>query len=757
MQQARGKWTRTVLAGVLVMGVVTVGALAGAAPDPEGGKCVSTKAKATGKKSADYLKAFGKDAKKPSGAKLAASLSKAESKFQKGFAKAESKDSFECSVSGDACADDTDCPATQTCDRIGCPRVGDAAAAEAVVDDFVRDILCEGPVGQETLTVAATAQPAETPGTLGVDNSAYPKLVTMFGGTGYSLNNATYTRYYCGDCTETPDAVLILVPGFEGGAANFAILAANTIPRARARGIRLEVWGFDRRGHQIEDLEGMDIAENAADGLIALDWLFGAELGFTLHPDLVAGPNRRAEFHNASTDTAFIANWTELVFSRDIDDVVEAARAVAVNQNVFLGGHSAGTGFTARYASTDFDLSGGGPVDPAYAKLRGLVILEGGGGSSAGPAPSAQTLDEIEDRADGGLFAAVRDQAPRCVDGTPCTDDSDCVGKGQGTCTEPTAAYATVPGLLNPRVIAVGEVSSIQAITDPDTGEALAGVNFGPNRCVGGANDDVTCTDDSECPGGSCEEHDAVQQVPDLNALAGLGNNTAFGGLGNFLDDDGAVSALATFVRTSLGAPGPVVGGLQTWQEITEGVMPPSVLPNNGPAPTTLPGDLWGQEAEITRLSKVATAFYKGGTNFADWYYPSSGPSTTNGLPSLDSSALSVGRGRRDIENITQAANVDIPVICFGGTNGSTPIPGEFVPLAQSLGTCTTPSCDGATARVVDATMPNEAFPTFGGVAGGFEVHMSEGYAHLDILTAEDGTHNQVIGPLVDFLARNVQ
>ena len=51
-----------------------------------------------------------------------------------------------------------------------------------------------------------------------------------------------------------------------------------------------------------------------------------------------------------------------------------AARAVAAGGNVFLGGHSAGTGFTARYAATDFNLAGGAP-EPGYLKLRGLILL----------------------------------------------------------------------------------------------------------------------------------------------------------------------------------------------------------------------------------------------------------------------------------------------------------------------------------------------------------------------------------------------
>jgi hypothetical protein len=126
-------------------------------------------------------------------------------------------------------------------------------------------------------------------------------------------------------------------------------------------------------------------------------------------------------------------------------------------------------------------------------------------------------------------------------------------------------------------------------------------------------------------------------------------------------------------------------------------------------------------------------------------------------LPSLDSSALSVGRGRRDIENVVLAASVDVPVICFGGSNGLTSVPGDFVSFAQSIGPCAAPSCDGVTPRVVNAVSPNPAFPTLGGVSGGFEVHISEGYAHVDIVTAEDGPHNQVIGRLVDFLTRNLQ
>jgi pimeloyl-ACP methyl ester carboxylesterase len=628
---------------------------------------------------------------------------------------------------------------------------------------------CAALVVQETVNIPSGAQPANTPGTPGVTVSN-PKLLAQFGGDPFSLNNARYTRHFLAGPPQQPDAILVLVPGFEGGAADFRILAQNLIARAKQQaGLVLEVWAFDRRTNQLEDSVGLDIAEEFLSPEIALDWLYGGELGLPLDPLLAAGPNRRAVFYDTQADVPFMASWTNLVFSRDIDAVVTAARAAARNQNVFLGGHSAGTGFTARYASTDFNLTGVGPADPGFAKLRGLVLLEGGGGSTGGAFVSDDSLDRIEAKFDGGLFGAVRDNAPRCVDGvTACTiatEATDCAGQVPPKCTPPAASYAVVPGLLNPRILAAGEVSGIQSALDPDGGENLIRVDQG------------------------AAGNNAVMKVPDLATLAALPRATAEGGLGEFLDDDGLVASLpqASFVACSLGGPGPVVNGIQTWLDITEASFPPCsgvgcLTPNNGPPPTTINGAKWGQEKEVTRMDRMAINFYKGGTNFTDIYYPVAGPSVTSvtgvctasvcsvgnvGAPcttdgqcsqsiNLDSSALSIGRGRRDIENLTQAANINIPVIAFGGTNGLATVPGVYSAFGVSIGVCTAPSCDG-TPRVVDRFSPNQAFPTFGGVAGGFEVVMAEGFAHLDVVTAEDNADNPVPAALLAFLQRNIQ
>ncbi len=623
---------------------------------------------------------------------------------------------------------------------------GETSCGNAVIDigeecDGVYDFGCPGQCNTQclcppiaTIDIPSAAQPPNSPGSPGVVVTN-PKLLAQFGST-FSLNNARYTRFQLDDSGARPDAILILVPGFLGGAGDFRVLAQELLRRAMAdHDLRLEVWAFDRRTNQLEDTLGLDLAEEQHDPLLAQDWLFGAELSLPLDVRLT----RRAEFYNAQDDVPFIANWTNLVFSRDIDAVVAAAHGQVRNHNVFLGGHSAGTGFTARYAATDFNLTPGcdGTPEPGYRKLRGLVLLEGGGASTAGAdAISDETLERVIARFDGGLFGAVRDNAPRCVDGTTAcalaTEATDCAGQVPPRCTLPTTAYSIIPGVLNPRVLAAAEATSIQAITDYNTEQSVGQLDQGE-------------------PG-----NNAIAKVPDLAGLALIPPGTVAAGFGTFLDKDGPIGKALAFVAMGLGQPGPTVDGILSWQDILHG--PLTVEPDRGPPPTALPGTQWGPDKQATRLDRVVWTFFSGQTNFSDWYFPSSGLGTTSGI-GLDSTKLSAppptGRGRCDIENLTQAANINIPVIAFAGAHGLAPVPGVYTAFAQSIGPCTQPSCDQTTPRVVDAAVPNPAFPTFGNVAGGFEVYVNEGYAHLDVLTAEDNADNHVVEPLSDFLARN--
>ena len=598
---------------------------------------------------------------------------------------------------------------------------------------------------QDTVDLPSAARPAHTPGSPGVvvDN---PKLITQFGSAEVDLNKARYTRYYLSDQSgRQPDAILVLVPGFEGGASNFYVLAEQLMRLAQAENsLTLEIWAVDRRSNQLEDLVGLEISEDLEDPFVGLDFLFGEELGLVLSQPLVDGPNRRVVFYNNSADTAFMAQWTPLVHSQDIDAIVERARGAALNANVFLGGHSAGTGYTAHYAATDFNLSGGTP-EPGFAKLRGLILLEGGGSGNPSSAPDEAALDLIEARFDGGLFGAVRDQAPRCIDGqTACaveTQQVDCAAFSNTSCVQSVPAYSDAGGLLSPQLLAVSEVNGLDATV---SGEGVLS---------------ILQQDQNGVPGNS-----AVNQVPELTALKlllGDEPSSSISLLGQFLDDDGVVAQFASFVATSLGFPGPVVDGINTWLS-GDDEMPPEAFTDNGPPPQTLDEiGRWGLEVEPSDLpGRMLPMFYRGQTNFSDWYYPSSGLSVVSGL-GLDTSALSApppqGRGRTDIDNRTQGGLIDIPVIAFGGSNGLTPTPASWLAFASAIATCAAPACDGVTPRLVDADNPNPAFPTYGEAAGGFEVYMSEGYAHFDVLSAENDETNNVIAPLLEFVARHLQ
>jgi len=598
---------------------------------------------------------------------------------------------------------------------------------------------------QTTIDIPSEATPAFTPGTPGVvvEND---KLLRQFGSNEINFNRARYTRYFLSDKDGTqPDGIIVLVPGFEAGASTFALLAENLLRRAAAEGnLVLEVWAFDRRSNQLEDRVGLDIAEDLQDPMVGLDFLFGDAVGLELSQALVDGPDRRVIFYNSTEDTAFMAQWTPLVHSQDIDAVVEAARVAARSGNVFLGGHSAGTGFAARYAATDFNLAGGAP-EPGYRKLRGLVLLEGGGASQSSASPDMATLDMIEARFDGGLYGAVRDQMPRCIDGqtgcTTATADTDCGAFANRSCVQPTLAFSEVP-LLSTELFAAAEVVALEASLVDDSVPSLGQ------------------RDINDIPG-----NNVIEKVPELNVLTLLLGDTPASSitlLGKFLDDDGPAAAIANFLATSWGFEGPVVNGVVTWLSKGE-PMPAEALVDNGPAPQTLADSRrpWGLEVEPTDLEgRMLPLWFRGDTNFVDWYYPSSGLGVTAGL-GLDTTPLSapppLGRGRSDIDNRTQGAAIDIPVIGFGGSNGLTPVPAAFLGFADAIAPCSAPGCDGKTPRVLDRANPNEAFPTFGGTSGGYEVYISEGYAHVDVVTADDDEGNLVISRLLDFLERNLQ
>jgi pimeloyl-ACP methyl ester carboxylesterase len=564
-----------------------------------------------------------------------------------------------------------------------------------------------------THTVPSAARPALTPGSPGVTVAAGSKLARQFGSTSVDLNKVRYTRYQlAGQAARQPDAILVAIPGTLAAAHSYLILAETLMQRMLTeQNLLVEVWGVDRRSVQLQDMQGLNLAEQARDPALGVNFLFGDELALPLDPRLT----RRAIFHD-QTELGFIGNWTPQVHSIDIDAVVEQARSEARNGNVFLGGHSAGTGFTARYAATDFNFSGSGPAQPGYAKLRGLVLLEGAGTSLALTAPSSAQLDAVITAADGGLAQAV---------------------------TAGTVPAYIAAASINPRTSASTEVTGMQM--------AFEGTINGTQA--------VLQVDQGGVPG-----NNVYARVPGFSARAFP--VTAGAAISTFMDDDN--TPRTQFYSISMGALGAArADGTVVWIDNNE-TLPGSAFRNFGPMYTTMTAPLapWGLEVEPTNTMRFASALFLGETTWSDWYYPSSGLLIGNSAAGgganlgLDTSPLSLpvaqgGRGRPDIVNQTQARNIDIPVIGFGGSNGLAPVPGAWRAFAEAIAPCAATSCTAGVSRTPAGQSPLAAARTYGGVAGGFEVHISEGYTHVDVLTADDRPDNKVLAPLAAFIARN--
>lgn len=565
-----------------------------------------------------------------------------------------------------------------------------------------------------THELASRAKAARTPGTAGVVVAPGSKLATQFGAAGPDLNRVRYTRYGLSANAGKPvDAVLVAMPGTLAASHSYLILAENLVRRMWAEHKAVvEVWGVDRRSVALQDMEGLNIAERERDAALGLNYLYGGELGLPLPAQL----KRRAVFHE-SREIPFLADWTPQVHSLDLDAVVTQAHTVARDGNVFLGGHSAGTGFVARYAATDFNLSGTGAAQPGYTKLKGLVLFEGPGGALATSAPTAAQLDAVERAADGGLYAAVASGA------------------------EP--GFVSRPG-LTPRVSASTEIAGMQM--------AFEGTINGTQALLQ--------QDQGGVAGNNVYARLADFSKRDFPVTAGAA-------IGTFMDDDNLQRTV--FYSVSMGALGPArADGLRTWLDNTD-PLPAAAFRDFGPQPATLVANppAWGKEVEPTNLKRLSRALYLGNTTYSDWYYPSSGLLLGNAEGSgganlgLDTSALSLpvaqgGRGRADIVNQTQAKKINIPVIAFGGTNGLTPVAGIWRGFAEAIAPCAAASCKAGVARTPAGQATLVANRQYGGVDGGFEVHMSEGYSHVDIVTADDDATNNVIRPLAAFMQRNV-
>jgi hypothetical protein len=154
--------------------------------------------------------------------------------------------------------------------------------------------------------------------------------------------------------------VLVLMPGFEGGAGDFTLDAQYLVKKIP----NLQVWAIDRR---TEAFESNKIFQQALAGKVTLQQMFDYYLGWITNG---GKPARHFNFLDP-TKYEFVKEWGLPVALDDERQVVLAARDGGKRQ-VILGGHSLGASMTVAYASWDFN------GHPGYKDVDGLVLIDGG-------------------------------------------------------------------------------------------------------------------------------------------------------------------------------------------------------------------------------------------------------------------------------------------------------------------------------------------------------------------------------------------
>ena len=152
--------------------------------------------------------------------------------------------------------------------------------------------------------------------------------------------------------------VLLLMPGYQGGAGDFTLVGREIVKRVPG----LQVWALDRRSQSLEDTSMF------ATGLrrqATVQQVFDYYLGW------IANPQIQPHFQPIDQKQyGYAKQWGLTQALSDVRRVVLSARRQG--KRVILGGHSLGASMTVAYATWDFD------GHPGYKDLDGLVLIDGG-------------------------------------------------------------------------------------------------------------------------------------------------------------------------------------------------------------------------------------------------------------------------------------------------------------------------------------------------------------------------------------------
>jgi hypothetical protein len=170
--------------------------------------------------------------------------------------------------------------------------------------------------------------------------------------------------------------VLVLVPGTNGGAGDFDLVApylATHVPD-------LQVWSEMRREGVLQD---ESVIQSTLAGKTTAREMFDYYLGWISDPKIT-------KHYQAlkPADYGFVADWGMAVAMNDLHAVVMKARAGG-KRSVTMGGHSLGGTEAAAYGAWDFNGTAG------YTTINGIVCIDGCAGA-AGAFGAPATVPSVQ-------------------------------------------------------------------------------------------------------------------------------------------------------------------------------------------------------------------------------------------------------------------------------------------------------------------------------------------------------------------------
>ncbi len=171
--------------------------------------------------------------------------------------------------------------------------------------------------------------------------------------------------------------VLVLVPGTNGGAGDFDVVAPYLVSHVP----HLQVWAEMRREGALQD---DSLIQSVLAGRATYQQAFDYYLGFLSNPAITDHYQPLAV-----SQYGFVQQWGMAVAMNDLNAVIQKAHQGGA-KTVTLGGHSLGGTEAAAYAAWDFDGRGG------YQNIDGIMCIDGCAGApyagqQKATVPSAQT------------------------------------------------------------------------------------------------------------------------------------------------------------------------------------------------------------------------------------------------------------------------------------------------------------------------------------------------------------------------------